>query len=61
MELAKKDSGQICGWAASEFGGVELGDKRLKDRVIVLADRLSESPDSPAINFDRSVTLPLLS
>jgi len=47
MELAKKGSGQICGWAASEFGGVELGDKRLKARLIVLADRLSESPESP--------------
>ncbi|MEO5355517.1 MAG: hypothetical protein H7835_20240, partial [Magnetococcus sp. XQGC-1] len=31
-------------WAEEEFGTVDLGDKRLNDRLILLAARLSESP-----------------
>lgn len=31
-------------WAEEEFGTVDLGDKRLNDRLILLAERLSESP-----------------
>jgi uncharacterized protein (DUF1015 family) len=34
-------------WAASEFSNVDLGDKRLKDRLIKICDRFSESPESP--------------
>ena len=34
-------------WAKNEFGSADFGDKRLKARLIKLADRLSESPESP--------------
>jgi hypothetical protein len=33
-------------WARAEFSGVELGDKRLNERLIKLCDRLSDSPES---------------
>lgn len=35
------------GWAADEFVGVDLGDKRLDARLVKLCDSLSESPESP--------------
>jgi hypothetical protein len=35
------------GWAASEFSDVDLGDRRLKERLIKMCDRFSESPESP--------------
>lgn len=35
------------GWAKNEFLSADFGDKRLKTRLIKLADRLSESPESP--------------
>jgi len=34
-------------WAMDEFSDVDLGDERLNDRLIRIADRLSESPESP--------------
>jgi hypothetical protein len=35
------------GWAAQEFGVADFGDKRLTSRLISLADRFSDSPESP--------------
>lgn len=35
------------GWAAEEMARADLGDKRLKDRLISICDRFSESPESP--------------
>ena len=35
------------GWAAEEFAEVDLGDKRLNQRLIHLCGRLSEAPESP--------------
>jgi hypothetical protein len=35
------------GWAANEFQGVELGDKRLNARLIKLCDTFSQAPESP--------------
>ena len=35
------------GWAADEFDGVDLGDKRLDARLVKLCDSLSEAPESP--------------
>ena len=29
-------------WAEEEFGGADLGDKRLNKRLVLLADRLGE-------------------
>ena len=37
----------LDGWASSEFSDVDLGDKRLKDSLIKMCDRFSESPESP--------------
>lgn len=34
------------GWAAEEFAGVELGDKRLHDRLIVLAEQRAKRPNA---------------
>ncbi len=34
-------------WAADEFAGVDLGDKRLDSRLVKLCDSLSEAPESP--------------
>lgn len=34
-------------WAANEFSAIDLGDKRLNERLIKLCDSLSESPESP--------------
>jgi hypothetical protein len=31
-------------WAAEEFKGIDLGDKRLGKRVVLLAERLAEKP-----------------
>jgi hypothetical protein len=31
-------------WAAEEFKGIDLGDKRLDQRAILLAERLAEKP-----------------
>ena len=35
------------GWAADEFDGVDLGDKRLDSRLVKLFDSFSEAPESP--------------
>lgn len=35
------------GWAAEELRQVDLGDKRLNDRLVALCNRFSESPESP--------------
>lgn len=32
------------GWTEKEFDGIDLGDKRLDKRVVLLADRLSAKP-----------------
>jgi len=37
----------LPGWASKEFGEANLGDKRLTSRLIKLADRFSELPESP--------------
>jgi len=34
-------------WAAAEFKGMDLGDKRLNARLIKLCDTFSEAPESP--------------
>ncbi len=34
-------------WAAAEFEGMDLGDKRLNARLIKLCDTFSEAPESP--------------
>ena len=34
-------------WAADEFDGVDLGDKRLEARLVKLCDTFSEAPESP--------------
>ncbi|OGF62156.1 MAG: transposase, partial [Candidatus Fischerbacteria bacterium RBG_13_37_8] len=34
-------------WAENEFNTVALGDQRLKERLIMLATRFSDSPESP--------------
>ena len=47
MKITKDTDKPICGWAAAEFGGVDLGDQRLKTRLIAIVERLSESPESP--------------
>jgi len=36
-----------AGWATREFGEIDLGDQRLKDRLVKLADKLASSPESP--------------
>ncbi len=33
-------------WAEEEFGGSDLGDKRLNKRLVLLADRLGEQPSA---------------
>jgi hypothetical protein len=40
-------SGTTGGWATEEMGLIDLGDKRLNDRLVSLCDRFSESPESP--------------
>jgi len=47
VELKNKDNNQTSGWASLEFGDANLGDSRLNDRLIKLADRLATSPESP--------------
>lgn len=37
----------IPSWAAEEFFSVDLGDKRLNQKLIQLCDRFSEAPESP--------------
>ena len=32
------------GWAAKEFEGIDLGDKRLDKRAVLLAERLAGKP-----------------
>jgi hypothetical protein len=45
-------------WAKKEFSEVNFGDKRLNNRVIILADRFSDSPEAPInqASFDWSET-----
>ncbi len=38
---------ETAGWASQEFGEIDLGDRRLKDRLVKLADKLAASPESP--------------
>ena len=38
---------ETIGWASQEFGEINLGDRRLKDRLVKLADKLASSPESP--------------
>jgi len=40
-------SALTVGWAAEEMERADLGDKRLKDRLISICDRFSQSPESP--------------
>lgn len=47
MQRKKIENDTGCGWAQSEFRDVNLGDERLRKRLIKLADSLSESPESP--------------
>jgi hypothetical protein len=35
------------GWASKEFRQINLGDQRLKDRLVKLSDKLASSPESP--------------
>lgn len=46
--MGKKESKTVIGeWAQREFCEAKLGDQRLTSRLIRLADRLSELPESP--------------
>jgi len=47
MTLKNKHLSQTNGWARSEFEEVDLGDQRLRTRLIKLADRFAASPESP--------------
>ena len=38
---------QRNGWATEELDGLELGDKRLNERLAKICDSFSESPESP--------------
>ncbi len=40
-------SEQQKGWATEELADVDLGDKRLKARLMKMCDRFSEAPESP--------------
>jgi hypothetical protein len=42
-----KSKKRVKSWAAHEFESADFGDKRLNTRLIKLADRLSEFPESP--------------
>ncbi len=46
MKEIRKETKPISEWALSEFSGVDLSDKRLANRLMKLADNLSESPTS---------------
>ena len=39
--------GTTAGWAAEELGQADLGDKRLNERLVLICDRFSESPECP--------------
>mgnify|MGYP003610473427 FL=1 len=41
------DKNENTGWASKEFGEIDLGDQRLTDRLVKLADKLASSPESP--------------
>ena len=41
------DKNENTGWASKEFGEIDLGDQRLTDRLVNLADKLASSPESP--------------
>ena len=49
------DNGDIHSWAAEEFVEVNLGDKRLNQKLIQLCDRFSEAPESPIRPFSKSL------
>ncbi|MFH1018325.1 MAG: IS4 family transposase, partial [Pseudomonadota bacterium] len=40
-------------WAKQEFGGVELGDKRLRDRLITIAENRAARPDGSYLEAAR--------
>jgi len=40
-------SNELNGWASTEFGKANFGDKRLTKRLVKLADNLAELPESP--------------
>jgi hypothetical protein len=42
-----ENKNETAGWASQEFGEIDLGDRRLKDRLVKLADKLASSPESP--------------
>lgn len=41
------EGGEAVGWAMNEFSELDLGDKRLSNRLIQLCESFSESPESP--------------
>lgn len=41
------DKSENTGWVSKEFGEIDLGDQRLADRLVKLADKLASSPESP--------------
>lgn len=41
------DRNENTGWASREFGEIDLGDQRLTDRLVNLANKLASSPESP--------------
>ena len=48
MDMTSKETKPFLpGWASEEFGEANLGDQRLTSRLIKLADRFSELPESP--------------
>jgi hypothetical protein len=44
---SKKISDEGEKWACIEFGDADFGDPRLTDRLVKIADRISDSPESP--------------
>ena len=44
---SKNKGKQTDEWATTEFGAIDFGDKRLTKRLIQIAGRLSEAPESP--------------
>jgi hypothetical protein len=46
MDKMWGESKAISGWAASEFGEVDFGDKRLSNRLLKLADTFVKTPEN---------------
>lgn len=49
MDIGKSmiNRNENSGWASKEFGEINLGDQRLKERLVRLSDSLASSPESP--------------